>query len=224
MTESGGVYTIPCKVNGLDWDLIFDTGASKVCISLTEALYMLKHGQLKVEDVQSKEYYSIADGSISEGTKVILRKLEIAGIVLKDIEASVIHKLNAPLLFGQSGMAKLGKFQIDAENKTLTILNGPASNNYSPSNQTHSSPSQTYSPPKDAPCIEVNGEIKYVTEIIESTVLRTNSGNFGEKIKFLPIGFPIRIINDKDHGDYALAKYGQCGGYVLKIALKKFKR
>jgi hypothetical protein len=32
MQKKGGVYTLPCKVNGLELTFIFDTGASKVCI------------------------------------------------------------------------------------------------------------------------------------------------------------------------------------------------
>ena len=47
MEKSGGIYLIPCKVNGLPLKFIFDTGASDVSISLTEALFMLKNGNLK---------------------------------------------------------------------------------------------------------------------------------------------------------------------------------
>lgn len=38
MKRQGGVSIIPCKVNGLQLSFIFDTGASDVTISLTEAL------------------------------------------------------------------------------------------------------------------------------------------------------------------------------------------
>ena len=44
MSKEGGVYTVPCKVNGLPLKFIFDTGASDVSISLTEAIFMLKNG------------------------------------------------------------------------------------------------------------------------------------------------------------------------------------
>jgi predicted aspartyl protease len=37
MKREGGVSIIPCKVNGLQLSFIFDTGASDVSISLTEA-------------------------------------------------------------------------------------------------------------------------------------------------------------------------------------------
>ena len=44
MNKHGGVYHVPCKVNGLALDFIFDTGASDVSISLSEAAFMLKNG------------------------------------------------------------------------------------------------------------------------------------------------------------------------------------
>ena len=44
MKKEGGVSIIPCKVNGLNLNFIFDTGASDVSISLTEANFMLKNG------------------------------------------------------------------------------------------------------------------------------------------------------------------------------------
>ena len=38
--EEGGTYIIAGKVNGLDLNFIFDTGASDVCISSAEAIYI----------------------------------------------------------------------------------------------------------------------------------------------------------------------------------------
>ncbi|MEI7585104.1 retropepsin-like aspartic protease [Runella sp.] len=123
MKRRGGVHEIPCKINGLDMSFIFDTGAASVSISLTEALFMLKNGQLTKSDVKDLESFITADGSIVEGTKIILRSIEIAGMTLQNIEASVAHQLNAPLLLGQSAIEKLGKIQLDLANNTLTILN-----------------------------------------------------------------------------------------------------
>jgi aspartyl protease family protein len=39
MQKDGGVYKVPCTVNGLKLEFIFDTGASVVSISLTEAIF-----------------------------------------------------------------------------------------------------------------------------------------------------------------------------------------
>lgn len=117
----GGTFTIACKVNDLPLKFIFDTGASDVSISMTEALFMFKNGYLKESDVTGKEYYSIANGEIQEGTTINLRKLEFGDFLLYDVKASISNELKAPLLLGQSALSKLGKITIDYSEGTLTI-------------------------------------------------------------------------------------------------------
>jgi hypothetical protein len=124
MNKEGGVFTVPCNVNGLSLKFIFDTGATNVTISLAEAWYMLKNGYLDREDIVGKEYFTDATGDLSAGTKIILRKLCFAGLTLYNVEATIVHELDAPLLLGQSAMIKFGKFQIDPNNGVLVIMNG----------------------------------------------------------------------------------------------------
>jgi clan AA aspartic protease (TIGR02281 family) len=119
---AGNTFQISCKVNGLPLDFIFDTGATDVTLSLSEALFMLKNGYLSENDILGKERYQTASGKIQMGTKIILRKIEISGNVLHNIEASIIHSDNAPLLLGQSALKQLGKIQIDYQQSTLTII------------------------------------------------------------------------------------------------------
>jgi clan AA aspartic protease (TIGR02281 family) len=119
---SGGTYEISCKVNGLALNFIFDTGASDVSISLTEALFMFKNGYLEESDILGTQYYSIANGDIAEGTLILIKKLEFGGQVLVNVEASIVHEMQAPLLLGQSAISKLGKIQIDPDKGTLTII------------------------------------------------------------------------------------------------------
>ena len=136
MEKSGGIYLIPCKVNGLPLKFIFDTGASDVSISLTEALFMLKNGYLKESDIKGTVYYSIANGEIEEGTKINIQKIEVGKQTLYNVEASIVHSTEAPLLFGQSAMERFGKFTMDYSNSNL-IIGG--SSNTSSSNSTNSS-------------------------------------------------------------------------------------
>jgi peptidyl-prolyl cis-trans isomerase SurA len=124
MEKESGIYKIPCSINGLGLKFIFDTGASDVSISLTEALFMLKNGYLKETDIKGKVYYSIANGEIAEGTKIILQKVEVGKQVLYNVEASIVHTSKAPLLFGQSAMEKFGKFTVDYSNSNLIIGKG----------------------------------------------------------------------------------------------------
>ena len=121
MKKENGVYTTPCKVNGLKLRFIFDTGASNVSLSLTEALFMLKNGYLDETDLQGSSYSQIANGDIVENTSVTLKEIEIGGLKLHNIEAVIIHELTAPLLLGQSAINKLGKIQL--EGNELVIIN-----------------------------------------------------------------------------------------------------
>ena len=118
----GGVLTMPCTVNGLRLRFIFDTGASSVSISSTEAMFMLKNGYLDESDIGGEVQSVIANGDIVEGTEITLKTMEVGGIVLKDVEAIVSHDLEAPLLFGQSAIRQLGTIQI--RDGKVTIMPG----------------------------------------------------------------------------------------------------
>ena len=122
MEKHGNVYYVPGKVNGLSMKFIFDTGASNVCLSLTEAIFMLKNGYIKESDIGEKGYSQIANGDVVENTKVILRNIEIGGITIKDVAAVISNSLDAPLLLGQSAIQKLGPIQLDGN--TLVIAKG----------------------------------------------------------------------------------------------------
>lgn len=131
MKRQGGVSIIPCKINGLDLELIFDTGASDVSISLTEAASMLDNGKLTKSDIIGTSNYQNANGDITEGIVINIKEIEIAGLRMTNIKASVVKNLDAPLLLGQTAISKLGKIQLDLNNNTLTILNGKGTYDYS---------------------------------------------------------------------------------------------
>lgn len=120
MLKDGGVYSVPCKVNGLPLKFIFDTGASDVSISLTEASFMLKNGYLNKEDIGENVYYSIANWDVVKGTKLNIKEIEFAGLKLNNVEASIVHETSSPLLLGQSVISRLGVIQLNGDE--LTIL------------------------------------------------------------------------------------------------------
>jgi len=131
MKRQSGVSIIPCKVNGLDLELIFDTGASDISISLIEASSMLKNGKLTKSDIIGTSNYVNANGDITEGIVINIKEIEIAGLKMTNIKASVVKNLDAPLLLGQTAISKLGKIQLDLNNNTLTVLNGKGNYDYS---------------------------------------------------------------------------------------------
>jgi aspartyl protease family protein len=83
---------------------------------------MIKHGHIAEKDILGTEFYRIADGSIKEGTSIIIRELKFGPWVLKDVKASVSHSIDAPLLLGQSALSKLGKIQIDYAEDILSVI------------------------------------------------------------------------------------------------------
>ena len=124
LEREGNSYKTFCKVNGLRLSMFLDTGADVVTISALEALFMLKNGYLAADDIVGTQVYQTASGDIDEGTEIILRKVEIGGVVLTDVKATIIHSMEAPMLMGQSALSKLGKITIDYQHNTLTINNG----------------------------------------------------------------------------------------------------
>ena len=121
MKKIGGVFYIPCAINGINMDAVFDTGASEISLSLTEAMFMLKQGKLDEKDFIGTEDYTTADGSVHKGSVVILREVILGDKVLNDIKASIVDNHEAPVLFGQSALSKIGKITIDYSNNMLVL-------------------------------------------------------------------------------------------------------
>lgn len=121
LRRGGGTFEIPCEINGLPLEMIFDTGASDVSISSVEANFMLKNKYLSEKDIKGKAYYQTANGEISEGTTITLKEVKIGDAVLKNVEASVKKNQKAPLLLGQSVMERFGTITIDNINSKLII-------------------------------------------------------------------------------------------------------
>ena len=96
MEKEGGVYKVPCSVNGLKLKFIFDTGASNVCISETYADMMLDNGYLEESDIKGVSQSTIADGSNIDNVVINLRKVEIGGLSLENVSAVVVPTQNAP--------------------------------------------------------------------------------------------------------------------------------
>lgn len=133
MKKQNGIYVVPCKVNGLDMEFIFDTGASNVTISLIEALFMIKNNKLSPNDIYGSSYAQLANGSFTENTSILLREIQIGDMKLYNIKAAIVHELGAPLLLGQSAIEKLGRIQL--EGNTLIILDkGKGNYNYTDTN------------------------------------------------------------------------------------------
>lgn len=134
MEAQGGVYRIPCMVNGAKMKFIFDTGASNVCLSLVMAEYLYDNEFIDDDDILGFGQSSVADGRIVDHIKIRLKDIQIGNSHLNNVEAIVVASQNAPLLMGQSALNKLGSYTIsnnlliihdngnDNENEYITQL------------------------------------------------------------------------------------------------------
>lgn len=120
-TKDGGVCKVKCEINGLPLHFIFDTGAAIVSISNVEATFMFKNDYITKQDIITKSNFVDANGDISEGTIINLKKVNFGGLELTNIRASVVHNQKAPLLLGQTVLGRLGRIEIDNDKKVLRI-------------------------------------------------------------------------------------------------------
>jgi len=119
----GGTYEVQSKINGLPLNMMFDTGASDITISQTEVDFMIKNGFLSEQDYIGTAIYNLANGENEVSRTIMLRKVEIGGLVLKNVRASVSKNRTAGMLLGQSAMGRYGKITIDNQKKQI-ILTG----------------------------------------------------------------------------------------------------
>lgn len=115
-----GVRFVNVKLNGVAMEMIFDTGASGVSLSLTEASFLAKQGKLTDQDIIGSTNISIADGSVYEGLVVNIKELEFAeGVIVNNVKAIVTNNMNAPLLLGNTALEEFGSFEIDDDLKVI---------------------------------------------------------------------------------------------------------
>ena len=121
--DGGGTFEVKSKINGLPLNMTFDTGASDILISQTEVDFMLKNGYLTEQDFIGTNNYYTANEEKIEARTVMLRQVEIGGLVLHNVRAAVIKNRKAGMLFGQSALSRYGKITIDNQKKQI-ILTG----------------------------------------------------------------------------------------------------
>ncbi len=121
MTSENGVYKVPCNINGLDVDMIFDTGSSDISLSINQVNYMLKNGYLTNKDIAGSINYITADGYASKALEIVLSNVKIGDVTLSKVRASVVNGQSAPLLLGQSVLSRFGRIEVDNLNRVINI-------------------------------------------------------------------------------------------------------
>lgn len=80
--NANGVKYVQVKVNGVGFEMIFDTGCSGALISVAEANYLYQKGKLTQEDILGTAQSQIADGSVVENMVVSLKEVIINDQIL----------------------------------------------------------------------------------------------------------------------------------------------
>lgn len=120
LQHQNGVYYIPVSIGGIERNFVFDTGASEVLISTDLERQLIENGVIKKDNYLPFGLYQIADGSIVQCRRLILPKINIENIVVKNVHASV-GVGSVPLLMGKSVLDKFKKWQIDNISETLVF-------------------------------------------------------------------------------------------------------
>src|SRR5215510_3945261 len=78
LSKRGGVYEIPVEINGvITLNFVLDTGASEVSIPADVALTLYRAGTIKDADFLPGQIYRLADGSLVNRSRLVLRSLKI---------------------------------------------------------------------------------------------------------------------------------------------------
>lgn len=120
-TEKGGNKYVSVKVNGIPFQMTFDSGASTVSISDNEVITLFKNGVLSENDFLGKTRMGIANGDIIEANVVNLREVVIGDMVFNNIKAVVVRNLWAPLLLGNNVLDNVASYTVDNKNKTINF-------------------------------------------------------------------------------------------------------
>ncbi|MDR3227259.1 MAG: SUMF1/EgtB/PvdO family nonheme iron enzyme, partial [Prevotellaceae bacterium] len=112
---------VQCKVNGLDFKCLVGTGST--IIAATDVSFMIKNGFIRESDITGATSAQIAKGEIPKGAKIIIRKIEISGLKLENVYASIVREQQSSLYLGISSLQRLGKVEISG-NELLIYSQG----------------------------------------------------------------------------------------------------
>jgi clan AA aspartic protease (TIGR02281 family) len=151
LRKYGGIYTLPVRINGaVTLNFILDSGASEVTISADVANTLLRTGIISKEDFLPGWKYRLADGSTLSGSRFKIRELELGGVKIPNVTATVVPATGAHLL-GQSFLSRIPHWSIDNERHLLVISDLKTTESSSPSEELKYDPSRSLDPPKPFP-------------------------------------------------------------------------
>ncbi|MBO4721962.1 MAG: TIGR02281 family clan AA aspartic protease [Muribaculaceae bacterium] len=119
MKRKSGVYYIPCVINGVKKDFIFDTGAAKTSLSQEFANELLAKRALTRNDFKGTTQTRNANGVVDNNATVLLKQVKVGNRLLKNVEAIIAVSQKAPLLLGLNVIDLLGDWTMRKGNLIL---------------------------------------------------------------------------------------------------------
>ena len=104
---------MPCEINGLPLQLVFDTGASYVSISRPMVQLLEKYGYLTKDEYLGTTSITVGDGYTKDCPVVNLKTVKVGNLIVHDVRGVIIDGKNPLMMLGQSAIKKLGKTTID---------------------------------------------------------------------------------------------------------------
>jgi clan AA aspartic protease (TIGR02281 family) len=124
LTREGGVLVLPVQINhSITLNFTIDSGASDVVIPQDVFSTLSRTGTITSKDMLASGTYELADGTRHQARRFRIRSLEIGGLELKDVTASV-EPAGGPLLLGQSFLSHLSGWSVDNRRELLIVGNG----------------------------------------------------------------------------------------------------
>lgn len=117
---SGNLAEVQVSLNGVPFNMWWDTGASITSISALELQKLAKEGKISLSDYEQSIVTQIADGSTVENLVFNIKEIYIPAkdnqyLILHDISATVSENAGAPLLIGQNVIQNLPKHSFNEE-------------------------------------------------------------------------------------------------------------
>lgn len=119
-----GLAEVQVSLNGVPFNMYWDTGASITSISSLELAKLAKENKIRQEDLLGSVTSTYADGSSAEQPVFMIKEIFIQGndgryLILKNVETIISENSEAPLLIGQNIISNLPKHSFNESSMVI---------------------------------------------------------------------------------------------------------
>ena len=224
LTREGGVLVLPVQINHrITLNFTIDSGATDVVIPQDVFSTLSRTGTITSKDMLASGTYELADGTRHQSRRFRIRSLEMGGLELNDITASVAPA-GGSLLLGQSFLSHLPGWSIDNRRELLIIGNGKKTEDAALPSEIQQAKSEIEKTQKWLACAQpfmdkVNASNEYVSQL---AVLYPRFGLLWNEWMNVASHCSAVMRNKAQGGDLTESDAAQCGTDALKRAHLEF--